>query len=209
MKKLAIILFLLIIPIVSAEVVINEIMYNPKGSDEGHEWVEIYSNGAVNLSGWKFYEGGTNHTLTLINGSWIIDDYVIIVDNWSAFLEDYPNYDGNLIDATALGAIAALLKTKVPRYENKKVIYGEYEKELPLKDVPIAITVTKISDELLVDLGLEEESALDARITISTNEKGDICSLQKGGKGYFTTEELEKAADLSILKGKELRKLIK
>jgi len=118
------------------------------------------------------------------------------------------DHDGNLIDAAALGAMAALLRTKIPRYENKRIVFGDYERQLPINDRPIAITVTKISDKLLIDPNLEEEDALDARITISTNEKGEICSLQKGGEGYFTTEELERAADLSILKGKELRNLL-
>jgi exosome complex component RRP42 len=118
------------------------------------------------------------------------------------------DHDGNLIDAAALGAIAALLKAKMPKYEDKKVIYTEHERKIPIKDKPIAVTVAKISNKLLVDSNLEEEIALDARITISTNEKGEICAIQKGGTGFFTTEELEKAADLSILKGKELRKLL-
>jgi len=116
--------------------------------------------------------------------------------------------DGNLIDAGALGAIAALLKTRIPRYENKKVIYGEYERELPMKDIPIAVTTSKISKKLLIDLNIEEENALDARITIATNKNGEICAVQKGGKGYFTIEEIERATDLSISKGKELRKIL-
>lgn len=118
------------------------------------------------------------------------------------------DHDGNLIDAGALGAITALLNTKIPKYEDKKVVYGEYSGKLPMKDVPIAVTIEKISDKLLIDPNLEEENALEARITIATNKKGEICALQKGGNGYFTTAELEKAADLSIAKGKELRKVV-
>jgi len=118
------------------------------------------------------------------------------------------DYDGNLIDAGALGAIAALIKAKLPKYENKKVIYGEYKGKLPIRDVPIAITTAKISNKLLIDPNLEEENALDARVTIATNKKGEICAVQKGGKGYFTTVEIEEAVELSIKKGKELRKLI-
>jgi len=118
------------------------------------------------------------------------------------------DHDGNLIDAGALGAITALLNTKIPKYEDKRVVYGEYSGKLPMKDVPIAVTIGKISDKLLIDLNLEEENALEARITVATNKKGEICALQKGGNGYFTTAELEKAADLSILKGKELRKVV-
>ena len=119
------------------------------------------------------------------------------------------DHDGNLIDASALGAMAALLKTNIPRYEDEKVVYGEYEGKIPLKDTPIAVTITKISNKLLIDANLEEENALDARVTIATNENGDLCAIQKGGTGFFTSEELKKAADLSIEKGKELRALIK
>jgi exosome complex component RRP42 len=119
------------------------------------------------------------------------------------------DHDGNLIDASALGAITALLNTKIPKYENSKIIYGEFERELPIKDLPIAITTTKISDKLLIDLNVEEENAMDARVTLTTNEKGELCSAQKGGEGFFTTKEIEEAVDLSILKGKEIRKLLK
>jgi len=119
------------------------------------------------------------------------------------------DYDGNLIDAGALGAIAALLKTKIPKYENGRVVYEEKTGKLPVRDIPIAVTVAKISNKLLIDPNLEEENSLDARITISTNKNGEICSIQKGGNGYFTIEEVSKVADLSISKGKKLRKLIK
>lgn len=119
------------------------------------------------------------------------------------------DHDGNLIDASAIGAIAALLVTKVPKYENEKIKLSEYERDLPVRDVPVAITTVKIGDKLLIDPTVEEEEALDARMTLATNEEGKICAGQKGGDGYFTTTELEKAADLSILKGKEIRNLIK
>jgi exosome complex component RRP42 len=119
------------------------------------------------------------------------------------------DHDGNLIDASALGAIAALLNSNIPRYEDEKIMYGVYEGKIPVNDAPIAITVTKVSTKLLIDPNLEEENALDARITISTNEKGEICAIQKGGIGFFTTDEIKEATNLSIAKGKELRKLVK
>ena len=118
------------------------------------------------------------------------------------------DHDGNLIDASALGAMAALLTARIPRVEDKRIVYGEYTGKVPIVDTPVAVTIIKMSNKLLIDSSLEEENALDARITITTNEKGEICSIQKGGTGFFTTEELKKAADLSIGKGKELRKLI-
>ena len=118
------------------------------------------------------------------------------------------DHDGNLIDAAALGAIAALLNAEIPKYEDKKITIEEKTGKLPVLDVPIAITTVKIGNKLLLDPNLEEEHNIDARITITTNKNSDICSIQKGGDGYFTAEEISTAADLSISKGKELRKLI-
>lgn len=117
------------------------------------------------------------------------------------------DHDGNLMDAGALGAIAALLNTKMLKYEDGKII-REFTDNLPIKEKPIAITIGKIADKLLIDLNLEEEKSLDARLTITTMENENLCAMQKGGKGHFTTEEIEKAVDLSIKKGKELRGLL-
>ena len=118
------------------------------------------------------------------------------------------DYDGNLIDAVSLAAISALLATEMPKYEDEKINIEEKTGKLPVIDVPIAITTVKVGDKLLLDPNYEEEQNLDARITITTNKNGDICSIQKGGEGYFTVDEIARAADLSISKGKELRKLI-
>jgi exosome complex component RRP42 len=120
------------------------------------------------------------------------------------------DHDGNLIDAAELAAISALLTTKLPKYdiEAKRIIPREYSGVLPMKDRPVEVTVGKIGNILLVDAALEEDSALDARITIATNEEGDICALQKGGKGFFTTAELLEAVDIAVEKGKELRALL-
>jgi len=111
------------------------------------------------------------------------------------------------MDAGALGAIAALLNTKMLKYEDGKIV-REFTDNLPMKDKPIAITIGKISDKLLIDLNLEEEGSLDARLTITTMENGNLCAMQKGGKGHFSTKEIEQAVDLSIQKGKELRGLL-
>ena len=43
-----------------AEIVINEVCYDPKGADSGYEWIELYNNGDsdVNLQGAKILCGG-------------------------------------------------------------------------------------------------------------------------------------------------------
>ena len=118
------------------------------------------------------------------------------------------DHDGNLIDAGGLAAIAALLDAKIPKYEDEKVDVKELTDPVPVVDMPIPVTITKIGDRLLLDTNVEEEDAMDARITIASNKDNNLCAMQKSGEGYFTTEELEKAVDLSVEKGKELRALL-
>jgi exosome complex component RRP42 len=115
------------------------------------------------------------------------------------------DYDGNLIDAACLASVAALLDAKIPKYENGEIDYEHREGKLPIVDMPVHVTIYKISDKLFVDATGEEESAIDARISIATTKDGKICAVQKGGKGYFTLAEIEKAADISIALGAQLR----
>ncbi len=93
---LSIVIYCIFLPSVSANVFISEIMYDPQGSDEGYEWVELYSNTSVNISGWVFFENNVDHRLTLINGSWEFINYAIIADDPLKFLEKYPYFNGTL-----------------------------------------------------------------------------------------------------------------
>jgi exosome complex component RRP42 len=117
--------------------------------------------------------------------------------------------DGNLFDAAGLAAIAALEDAKLLKYNlEKKEIIRESAGPLPLKDQPIPITIVKIGDALILDATREEYEALDARITITITKDNNICSLQKGGIGFFTRAELEKAADMAIAQSKKSRELL-
>ncbi len=120
------------------------------------------------------------------------------------------NHDGNLFDAASLASIAALLNAKLLKYdaENKKALYGQHDQPLPITDKPVEVTVAKISGRLLLDTTAEEESALDARLTIATTGDGQLCAMQKGEKGFFTAEEVLRAVELAIEKGRELRALL-
>jgi hypothetical protein len=89
---------------VSANVIINEIMYDLNDSDTNREWVELYNNdsSSINISGWKFYEASTKHTLTLIGGSFNLEpwSYALIIQDIDVFIIDNPNATGNIFDAT-------------------------------------------------------------------------------------------------------------
>ncbi|MBU1004577.1 MAG: PKD domain-containing protein, partial [Nanoarchaeota archaeon] len=100
---MVVVLLLLNIVFVSADVFINEVMYNPTGTDTGHEWIEIYNNGSdsFNISAWKLYEGSTNHGLTLVQGTDNLsaESYAIIASDDAIFIADYPAFAGNLFDS--------------------------------------------------------------------------------------------------------------
>jgi exosome complex component RRP42 len=118
------------------------------------------------------------------------------------------NHDGNLIDASALAAVAALLNTKMPNYEIKD---GEVKIKtgytpLPIKSRPITVTIGKINDKLIVDPWLEEEQIMDARISMAINDEGNICAIQKGGPGYFTPQQIVEATKIAQEKAAEIRK---
>ncbi len=117
------------------------------------------------------------------------------------------NDEGNLFDACALAAIAALKVTRFPSYDGKKVDYDNYtDQKLHVVKTPVSATVVKIGDKLLVDPTTEEELMIDARLTVATDEKGEICAMQKGGATPLTLAEVDRMMQLAVAKCNELRK---
>ncbi|MEE8168268.1 MAG: exosome complex protein Rrp42 [Candidatus Hydrothermarchaeales archaeon] len=129
---------------------------------------------------------------------------------WIVFIDIHVlDYDGNLFDASTLGAVAALYDAYIPKVENDRVLYGERTKQkLPLNDKPVETTFVKIDDTIVVDPLLDEELAMDARITLATTQKGLLCAMQKGGIGSFTQEEILDIMKRGTKKAEELRKHI-
>jgi len=118
------------------------------------------------------------------------------------------NHDGNLIDASALAAVAALLNTKMPNYEVKdgEVVIKQGYTPLPMKSHPITVTIGKMNNRLIVDPWLEEEQVMDSRLSMAINDEGNICAIQKGGTGYFTHKQILEGMKLAQEKAAELRK---
>jgi exosome complex component RRP42 len=121
------------------------------------------------------------------------------------------NYDGNLIDASTMAALAALINTKMFNYtmENGEIVKKPGYTPLPIVNFPISVTFAKIGDRILVDAGLDEEEVMDARLTMTLDKDGKICAIQKGGgSGYFTKEEITEAAKIAQKKTEDLRKIV-
>jgi len=117
------------------------------------------------------------------------------------------DHDGNLIDASALAAMAALMSTKMPRVKDGAIVPGQTDGMLKIGSKVVATTFAKIGNTIVVDADLDEEKAVAARITISTT-KEHICSMQKGLNGGFTRDEVANLIDLAFKKGDELRALL-
>jgi exosome complex component RRP42 len=126
---------------------------------------------------------------------------------WVVFVDLHVlDHDGNLIDASTLAAVAALLNTRLPKYEDSKVMRGEWKGKLPVTCAPISCTIAKITDKLLLDPSLDEEYAMDARLTVTTTDT--INAMQKGGMGTLKMEEIERSVDMAFEKAKELRRMV-
>jgi exosome complex component RRP42 len=117
------------------------------------------------------------------------------------------DHDGNLIDASALGALAAILNAKMRDYEIKdnEVIYKEGLIPLPIQNYPIATTMGKIGSSLVIDPSLKEEQAMTARLTVTIEKNGHICAMQMAGLGELSIDELKKAVEMAVTKSSEMR----
>ncbi len=127
---------------------------------------------------------------------------------WTVFVDIYSiNDDGNLMDAATIGAIAALKIARIPKYdlENNKILHEEISDEkLPLTDhVPVAISVHKLGDSLIVDPTREEEDISETRVTIGSS-KGIISSLQKSNSQSLEIDEIKKIFEIATKVSEEI-----
>jgi exosome complex component RRP42 len=103
--------------------------------------------------------------------------------------------------------MAALLNAKLPKLEDGKVVRENLSGGLKIDNKTVTCTFAKIDTKTVLDPSLDEEKAMEARLTIATTPN-HICAVQKGGKGGFLVDEVNELIDLSFKKGSELRKLI-
>jgi exosome complex component RRP42 len=121
---------------------------------------------------------------------------------WVIFIDVHILDDcGNIMDASSLGAIAALLTTRVPA---SRFGLGE-DYPLPVKDVPIATTAIEFGDVLMFDPDVDEESIANTKLTVISTADGSICGMQKSGPGMLTPEQAYRIVDIACQKAREIR----
>jgi exosome complex component RRP42 len=110
------------------------------------------------------------------------------------------NYDGNLIDCASLAALAALKTSKMPVYKvnENEIELTKRKTAIKLQSMPLSVTFVKIGDHLLLDPTADEEDVMDMRLTISTDEKGNVCTIQKSGSEGLTMEEIQKSINVAV-----------
>ena len=131
---------------------------------------------------------------------------------YMVFADVYPmEYDGNLIDASSIAVNAALLTTKYPemKWEDDKVVKTGKMLQLPLNNLAIEHTVSKIDESLVIDPTLKEEFVQDCRITMAVDKENKFTAIQKGGgAGPMSLELVEKAMDMALETTTDIKKAI-
>jgi exosome complex component RRP42 len=122
------------------------------------------------------------------------------------------DHDGNLFDACSYASVAAVMTSKIPKWEikdDKPIMVNDETSDAPITTIPVSITMGRIGEFIIIDPNLDEWQCLDARITITTNSDGNIVALQKGGSAGFTFDQLVECSKLSISAGPKIREIIK
>lgn len=107
------------------------------------------------------------------------------------FLKQILEYNGNVLDSVFLATRGALANTQIPKTIVQEVGEGQYDFDVvdgtvPVRgasDVPIAVTLNKLGKRYIIDPNPLEELSSTAKVTVAVNPKGNICAIQKGGKG--------------------------
>ncbi len=77
-KLILFIIFILCLEFVSAEIYINEIMYNPEGNDNNKEYIEIFYDEIINLTNYIIEDKDSQDNLTLL--FYYENNYALIVE---------------------------------------------------------------------------------------------------------------------------------
>ncbi|HLC74373.1 MAG TPA: exosome complex protein Rrp42 [Candidatus Nanoarchaeia archaeon] len=116
------------------------------------------------------------------------------------------NDAGNLFDACALVAMAALRDTVFPKYENGELNYKEKsKKKLPVAKEPVSVTVYKVDKSYIVDADQDESTAYDSRLTVASTPDGQLSALQKGGDMPLTVDDISAMVDIALERASFLR----
>jgi exosome complex component RRP42 len=116
------------------------------------------------------------------------------------------DHSGNLIDAGSLAALGALTHTTYP---NKRFGIAEADAPLVIEHFPLEVSFARLGETIVVDPTFEEEQAAQGRLTIATDELGNVVAMQKGLVGAFSPEDVKQLADRAFRHGDRHRAIVR
>ncbi|WP_054857010.1 exosome complex protein Rrp42 [Vulcanisaeta sp. JCM 16159] len=130
---------------------------------------------------------------------------------WFLWVDIYVlNHDGNLVDASTIAAVTALMNTALPKVEldpTGNILRIDKGARSPLAlnidKIPLTITHVKIGNLLLIDPTREEEDLSDG-IYITGIAGGNVVAIQKV-TGAFTRDEVNSIINNSVNQYVKLR----
>lgn len=88
----------------SANLEISEIMYDPKGANANHQWIEVYNNGtspvSIDASKWRFNDGSSHYMNNKVGFSVPANSFFILTGDRATFDIDHPGFSGAVIDTS-------------------------------------------------------------------------------------------------------------
>jgi hypothetical protein len=111
MRRL-VVLFAILSPLcftlpVHAAIVINQVMYDPAGSNTGHQWIEVTNTGPdiidLGVKDIRLFDSSGNHLIKAYgegNTVMAAGETAIIAQNPLLYLDEYPNYSGKLLKSS-------------------------------------------------------------------------------------------------------------
>ncbi len=132
---------------------------------------------------------------------------------WVVYIDIYAlDHDGNLVDASSIATLAALMNTSLPRVDvdesgSVRVDRSTRVSPLPMNNKVVTVTIAKVENVMFVDPDLDEESVAETKLVVAVSEDRRIAGLQKSGAGGFTEAEIATALDIALDVGTNLIRL--
>jgi exosome complex component RRP42 len=116
------------------------------------------------------------------------------------------DHGGNLIDAALLAALTALCHATVPA---KRFGVAEADYPLEVNHYPVECTFVRLGDAIVVDPTFDEERACQGRLTVATDEQGNVVAMQKGLVGAFSPDDVKSVVERAFRHGDRMRAMAK
>jgi exosome complex component RRP42 len=123
--------------------------------------------------------------------------------SWVCYVDVHViDHGGNLIDAALLAALTALTHATVPA---KRFGIADADYPLAVNHLPVECTFVRLGDAIVVDPTFDEERACQGRITVATDETGNVVAMQKGLVGAFSPDDIKSVVERAFQHGDRMR----